>query len=86
MFVSKIGGMVGMECAYDFYELVNCADTFNHVGAIEYGENGLKFGEVHNKMENVWATLHPLQEGESIANLVDYNLVMSNDDVIHALI
>jgi hypothetical protein len=37
-------------------------------------------------MENVWAALHPLQEGESIVNLVDYNLVMSNDDVIQALI
>jgi len=37
-------------------------------------------------MENVWATLHPLQEGEPIVNLIDYNLVMSNDDVIHASI
>jgi hypothetical protein len=37
-------------------------------------------------MENVWATLHPLQEGESIVNLTDYNLVMSYDDVIHASI
>jgi hypothetical protein len=27
-----------------------------------------------------------LKEGESIADLVDYKLIMSNDDVIHALI
>jgi hypothetical protein len=33
-------------------------------------------------MENVWVALHPLQEGESIINMVDYNLVMLDDDVI----
>jgi len=37
-------------------------------------------------MENVWATLHTLQEREPIVNLIDYNLVMSDDDVIHASI
>jgi hypothetical protein len=37
-------------------------------------------------MENVWTTLHPLQEGESIVNLAYYNPIMSNDDVIQALI
>jgi hypothetical protein len=40
VFFSKIGGMVAMEHAYDFFELVNCTNTFNHVVAIEYGENG----------------------------------------------
>jgi hypothetical protein len=40
MFFSKIGGMVGMEHAYDFSKLVNCTNTFNHVVATEYGENG----------------------------------------------
>jgi cell fate (sporulation/competence/biofilm development) regulator YlbF (YheA/YmcA/DUF963 family) len=30
--------------------------------------------------------LHPLQEGESIANLAYYNLIMLDDDVIQALI
>ncbi len=42
-----------MECAYDFLKLVNCANTLSHVDVIEYGENGFKFGKVHNKMENV---------------------------------
>jgi hypothetical protein len=37
-------------------------------------------------MENVWVALHPLQEGESIANLAYYNLIMLDDDVIQALI
>jgi hypothetical protein len=86
MFFSKIRGMVGMECAYDFFKLVNCANTLNHVDAIEYGENGFKFGKVHNKMENVWVALHTLLEGESIANLAYNNLVLLDDDVIQTLI
>ncbi len=86
MFFSKIGGMVGMECAYDFLKLVNCTNALDHVHAIDYGGNGFKFGKVHNKMENVWVVLHPLQEGESIANLAYYNLIMLDDDVIQALI
>jgi len=48
VFFPKIGGMLGMECAYDFSELVNCANTFNHVAVIKYGENGLQFGRMHN--------------------------------------
>jgi hypothetical protein len=48
VFFPKIGIMLGMECAYDFYELVNCANTFNHVVAIKYGENGVQFGRMHN--------------------------------------
>jgi len=53
MFFYKIGGMVGMECAYDFLKLVNCTNALDHVHAIDYGGNGFKFGKVHNKMENV---------------------------------
>jgi hypothetical protein len=34
--------------------------VINHVDVIEYGENGFKFGKVHNKKENVWVALHPL--------------------------
>jgi len=85
-FFSKIGQMVGIERAYDFLKLINCTNTLNHVHAIDYGGNGFKFGKVHNKMENVWVALHPLQEGESIANLAYYNLIMLDDDVIQALI
>ena len=29
--------MQGMERAYDFQELVGCANTVNHLAAIEYG-------------------------------------------------
>jgi hypothetical protein len=74
-----------MECAYDFFELVNCANILNHSATIEYGENGFEFGQVHNKMEVVQVDkLHPLQESESIANPIDYSLIRSNEDIILA--
>ena len=85
IFFSRIGGMVGQERAYDFHELVNTANTLNHLSAIEYGENGLKFGKLHNKMENIWADLHKLENGETPCDLGDYSAVGSNDDVIAAL-
>lgn len=65
-----------MECTYDFFELVNCAYIFNQIATIEYGENGSEFGQIDK--------LHPLQKGESIANLTDYNLIRSNEDIILA--
>ncbi len=74
-----------MERAYDFFELVNCANILNHIATIEYGENGFEFGQVHNTMEIVRVDkLHPLQEGESITNLADYSLIRSNEDIILA--
>jgi hypothetical protein len=52
--------MVGMKRAYDFFELVNCANILNHNATIEYGENGFEFGQFHNKMEIVRVDkLHP---------------------------
>ena len=49
IFFSKVGGMQGMERLYDFHKLIGCANTVNHLAAIEFGENGLKFDRVHNK-------------------------------------
>jgi hypothetical protein len=43
IFFSKVGGMQGIERAYDFHKLVNCANILNHLTAIEYGNNGLRF-------------------------------------------
>ncbi len=66
---------------------MTCANSLNPIASIEYGENGLQFGQIYNKMENVWVNLHHLQKGEYIVNLVGYyNLVNSNEDVILALI
>lgn len=53
IFFSKIRGMNGMERSYDFHDLVNTANTLNRLSSVEYGDNGLKFGRVHNKMENI---------------------------------
>jgi hypothetical protein len=61
-----------MERPYNFHELLNCDNTLNHLSAIEYGSNGLQFGQCHNKQENIWASLH---QGEIVAYLSNYSRV-----------
>jgi hypothetical protein len=51
---SKIGEMVGLECVYNFHELVGTTHTLNQLVAVEYGNKKLMFGRLHNKMENIW--------------------------------
>ena len=85
IFFSQIGGMNGHERAYDFHKLVNTANTLNHISTIEYGKNGLAFKKQHNKMENVWESLHKLQASEERCNLGDYNIISTNEEVISAL-
>jgi hypothetical protein len=74
-----------MERAYDFHELLSCANTLNQLSAIEYGINGLKFGLTHNKMENIWSKLYPLGESEVPANLGNYSSIENNDMLVMAL-
>ena len=69
----KIGGMVGLERAYDFYELVNTTNNVNRLATLEYEENGLRFEHMHNKMECMWESLHPLAPGEISCDLGDYD-------------
>ena len=57
----------------------------NYLSQIEYGGNGLKFVRAHNKMTNIWAKLHKLEENEVEADLGDYSSISTNDDVITAL-
>ena len=85
IFFSKVGGIQGMERSYDFHELLGCALTVNHLAAIEYGENGLKFDTVHNKQRNIWAKLHPLGENQEAANLSDYSGLETDAQVILCL-
>jgi hypothetical protein len=40
-----------MERAYDFHELVSCANILNHLSVIKYGDNSLQFGRVHIKQK-----------------------------------
>jgi hypothetical protein len=82
---SRIGGMQGMERAYNFHELINCANALNQLSAVDYGENGLQFGQAHNKQKNVWANLYLLQEGEDIANLADFSGLATDEDIFGAL-
>lgn len=74
-FFSKIGGMVGLERAYDFHELVNTINTLKQRVGIESINNGLKFSRMHNKMENMWESLHCFDEDEEPYHLIDYSLV-----------
>ena len=74
-----------MERAYDFHELLNCANMLNQLSTIEYGINGLKFGQTHNKMENIWSKLHPLGENEVPTNLGDYSSIENNDMLVMTL-
>ena len=67
--------MNGMKRLYDFYDLINTSNTLNRLADVSYGDNGLKFGQIHNKMNNIWSYLHPLKEGESEVNLMDYSLI-----------
>jgi hypothetical protein len=49
-----------MEGSYDFNDVVHTTNTLNCLSSVEYGDNGLKFGRIHNKMENIWSSLHLL--------------------------
>ena len=51
----------------------------------KWSENGLQFGKVHNKMENVWEHLRPLHAHENRVDLGNYTLIASNEDVVLAL-
>ena len=74
-----------MERCYDFHDLVNTTNTLNCMSFVEYGTNGLQFGRIHNKVENIWCALHPICEEETPANLSDYSLLQSDIDIISAL-
>jgi hypothetical protein len=74
-----------MEQAYDFHELLSCANTLNQLVALEYGTIGLQFGRTHNKIENIWSKLHLLRNSEHVANLEDYNNIANNDMLVTAL-
>jgi hypothetical protein len=77
--------MNGMKRSYDFHDLDNTANTLKRLFGVEYGENGLQFGRIHNKVENIWFVLHPLVQGQTPSNLNDYSLVATDDDIIIAL-
>lgn len=81
-----IGSMNNMERSYDFHDLVNIVDTWNCLSyVVSYTKNGLEFGRVHNKVENVWFALHPLAKREAPTNLSDNSMVAMDYDIISTL-
>ena len=64
---------------------MGCANMVNQLAAIEYRPNGLQFGRAHNKQKNVWADLHPLEQGQSPADLEDYSALATDEDFVEAL-
>ena len=76
---------MGLERAHDFHSFLSTVNTLNQLVRIEYSTNGLKFRRVHNKMENVWTNLHPLELGEATANLGDYSTIQTDAQMIDAL-
>lgn len=64
-----------MERVYNYHQLIDTANTVIWLTGAEYAKNGLKFGHVHNKVENVWEKLHPLLDGEAHCNIRDHTLI-----------
>ena len=57
----RISGMVGLEKAYNFHEIVSTINIVNQLACLEYGEDGIKFGRTHGKVKKTWVDMHPLQ-------------------------
>ena len=64
-FLSKVGGMVGVERAYDFTDLLHAIGTLNRVAEEESNPQGLHFNKSHKKQESIWNRLHQ----ETIQNI-----------------
>ena len=43
VFISKISGMNGHECAYDFHDLVDTNNPLNYISNVENRKDGLAF-------------------------------------------
>ena len=65
--------------------MINNTNILKHIFAVEYGKNELTFKKQHNKMDNVWKSIHMLQFEELRCNLDDYMAITSNADVIAVL-
>ena len=74
-----------MERCYDFHDLVNTANTLNRLSVVEYGNNGLQFGRVHNEVENIWSALHPLLDNETLTAPGDQLGISIDLEIISAL-
>ncbi|KAL3680273.1 hypothetical protein R1sor_023229 [Riccia sorocarpa] len=91
IFFSKVGGMNGVERAYDFGDLLRSAGSLNHLAEIESEKGGVVCPRAHGKMKNIWEQLHPIPcdtTGRKLIeepNLADFSQVQTDEDIISAL-
>ena len=57
-FFSKVSGMVGVERAYDFVDLLHAIGTLNRVVEEESNPKGIHFNKSHKKQMIIWNKLH----------------------------
>ena len=57
-FFSKVGGMVGVERAYDFADLIPSIGTLNSVAKEESNPQGIRFNKYHKKQIRIKNKLH----------------------------
>ncbi|KAL3687523.1 hypothetical protein R1sor_013832 [Riccia sorocarpa] len=60
IFFSKVGGMAGVERAYDFGDLLRSVGSLNRLAEIESMKEGVVVPRAHDKMKCVWEELHLL--------------------------
>ncbi|MCO5564819.1 hypothetical protein L7F22_018487 [Adiantum nelumboides] len=84
IFFSKIGSMVGQERSYDLMDMLHTIGILDRLAHFECKEDCSLFARAHKKQEHVWSELN---HNESLpkADLVDYNCVSTDENIINAL-
>ena len=83
-FFSKVGGMVGVERAYDFADLLHAIGTLNRVAEEESKPQGIRFNKYHKKQMSIWNKLHQqtVDEGDVLSQ---YDSISTDNKIIEAL-
>ena len=84
IFFSKIGGMIGMERAFDISDVLHCSGNVNKLAKFECIDNGLVFPRAHKKQESIWSKLNFMHD-KPLANLKDYIDISNDDQLVFAL-
>ncbi len=81
---SKVNGIVGVERAYDFTDLLHAIGTLNRVVEEESNPQGLRFNKSHKKQMSIWNKLHQqtIEEGDVLSQ---YDSISTDDKIIEAL-
>lgn len=76
--------MIGMKRTYESHELVRHANTVNNLLQIEHGENEIKFGRLHIKM-NILAKIHKLEADKTPLYWRNFSTLSTNANVVQEL-